>query len=106
MFAIIRTGGKQYKVAPGTTVKIEKLPENEGEEVVFDDVLLVSDGDNVQVGAPTVAGATVHGKVVEQGKRKKQVVFKMKPKKRYRVKKGHRQPYTEVEVEKIEIKKK
>lgn len=98
MFAIIRTGGKQYLVSPGQKLKIEKLPGKEGENFAFNEVLLVSDGERVSVGMPTVSGATVAAKLVSQGKHKKQVVFKMKPKKRYRVKRGHRQPFTEIEI--------
>lgn len=97
-FAVIRTGGKQYKVSPGQRIKIEKIPGDVGKTVAFNDVLLVVDGKNVSVGTPTVKGAKVAGKVLVQGKRPKQVIFKMKPKKRYRVKRGHRQFYTEVEI--------
>lgn len=104
LFAVIRTGGKQYRVSPGQKIKIEKLPDDVGKRVVFHDVLLVADGDAVSVGTPTVKGASVTAKVLAHGKREKQIVFKMRPKKRYRVKRGHRQPYTEAEIEKISIK--
>ena len=100
-FAVIRTGGKQYIVSPGMKLKIEKLPAEAGKTVTFDDVLLVSDDKTVSVGQPKVVGVSVTAKVLVQGKHDKQIIFKMRPKKRYRVKTGHRQPYTEVEIEKI-----
>lgn len=101
MYAVIETGGKQYKVCEGDVVFIEKLEAAEGESVTFDKVLVVADGDNVTVGAPAVAGATVTAKVEKQGKAKKIYVFKMKRKKNERKKKGHRQPFTKVTIEKI-----
>ena len=97
-FAVIETGGKQYKVAPGQKLKIEKLESKAGDSLAFDKVLLVADGDNVQVGAPYVAGAKVEGKVVKQGHHKTVIVFKYHSKTRYRKKKGHRQLFTEVEI--------
>ncbi|MEC9488137.1 MAG: 50S ribosomal protein L21 [Halanaerobium sp.] len=104
MYAIIETGGKQYKVEEGRFVKVEKLEAGEGEEVVFDRVLLVSDEENgVTIGKPTVEGARVTGKVLEQGKEKKIIVFKYKPKKRYSRKYGHRQPFTRVLIENIQV---
>jgi len=104
-FAIIKTGGKQYLVSPGEKIKIEKLEEKEGEEVIFDQVLLVKKGKKTEIGTPQVKKAQIKGKVLAQGKRKKVVVFKYQASKRYHVKKGHRQPFTEVEIEKIDIKK-
>ena len=101
MYAVIETGGKQYKVSEGDVIFIEKLEAAEGEAVTFDKVLVVADGENVKVGAPAVAGATVTAKVEKQGKAKKIYVFKMKRKKNYRRKKGHRQPFTKVTIEKI-----
>ena len=101
MYAIICTGGKQYKVSEGDVIFIEKLEAAEGDAVTFDKVLVVADGENVKVGAPAVEGATVTAKVEKQGKAKKIYVFKMKRKKNYRRKKGHRQPYTKVEITKI-----
>ena len=101
MYAIIETGGKQYKVSEGDVLFIEKLDVEAGDAVTFDKVLVVADGENVQIGAPTVAGATVSAKVEKNGKAKKIYVFKMKRKKNYRRKKGHRQPYTKVEITKI-----
>ena len=98
MYAIIETGGKQYKVAQGDVIYIEKLDVEEGAEVTFDKVLMAGEGDAVKVGAPTVEGATVVAKALKNGKGKKVVVFKMKRKKNERKKKGHRQPYTKVEI--------
>ena len=102
MYAIIETGGKQYKVSEGDVIFIEKLEAAEGETVTFDKVLVVADGDKVNVGAPAVDGASVTAKVEKQGKSKKIYVFKMKRKKNYRRKKGHRQPFTKVQITKIE----
>ena len=101
MYAIIETGGKQYKVSEGDVIFIEKLEAAEGETVTFDKVLVVADGDKVNVGAPAVDGASVTAKVEKQGKSKKIYVFKMKRKKNERKKKGHRQPFTKVEITKI-----
>jgi large subunit ribosomal protein L21 len=101
MYAIIKTGGKQYRVEEGLIIKIEKLSAEEGEEVEFDQVLAVSDDNGFKAGSPMVEGASVKGKVIEQGKNKKIVVFKYKPKIRYRKKTGHRQPYTKVLIEDI-----
>ena len=101
MYAVIETGGKQYKVSEGDVIFIEKLEAAEGEAVTLDKVLVVADGENVKVGAPAVEGATVTAKVEKQGKAKKIYVFKMKRKKNYRRKKGHRQPFTKVTIEKI-----
>ena len=98
MYAIIESCGKQYKVAEGDVVFFEKLDAEEGKKVTFDKVILVSEEGKVQVGAPYVKGAKVEGKVVSHGKGKKIIVFKMKAKKNYRRKQGHRQPYTKVEI--------
>lgn len=102
MHAIIETGGKQYKVSEGDTLFIEKLGVEAGESVVFDKVLAVLDGDKATFGAPLVAGAKVSASVVKNGKGKKIIVFKYKPKKGYRRRQGHRQPYTKVQIGKIE----
>ena len=102
MNAIIETGGKQYKVAEGDTLFIEKLPNEAGDNVTFDKVLAVIDGDKITVGTPVVEGAKVDASVVKNGKGKKVIVFKYKPKKGYRRKQGHRQPYTKVTIGKIE----
>ncbi|MFA6253679.1 MAG: 50S ribosomal protein L21 [Candidatus Paceibacterota bacterium] len=101
MFAIIETGGKQYKVAAGDSLKVEKLPKTDKGEVIFDKVLLVADGEKVQVGDPYLKGATVTAKFEEDGRAKKIVVIKYKAKSRYRIKTGHRQPFTKVKIEKI-----
>ena len=100
MFAILETGGKQYKVAVGDKIKVEKL-ELSDENVSFDNVLLVSDGENTSIGKPLVKGATVTGKLLKQARTRKIIVFKFHSKSRYRKKKGHRQPFTEVEITKI-----
>ena len=101
MYAIIVTGGKQYKVSEGDTLFVEKLNAEENDTVTFDTVLMAGEGDDVKVGAPTVQGATVEAKVLKNGKAKKIYVFKMKRKKNERTKKGHRQPFTKVEITKI-----
>lgn len=101
MYAIIKTGGKQYVVEEGKVISIEKLDVEEGAEVTFDEVLLVS-GDDVKIGQPNVAGAKVTGKVLEQGKKRKIRIFKYKAKSNYRRRQGHRQPFTKVKIEKIE----
>ena len=99
--AIIVTGGKQYRVAEGDTVYVEKLPVEEGETVTFDTVLAVVDGETAKFGAPALDGATVTAKVEKNGRGKKIRVYKMKPKKGYRRTQGHRQPYTKVQIEAI-----
>ena len=103
MKAVIVTGGKQYTVAEGDVLYIEKLNVEAEETVKFDQVLAVLDGENSKVGAPVVEGATVEAKVVKNGKAKKIVVFKYKAKKGEKSKKGHRQPYTKVEITKIAL---
>ncbi len=100
MYAIIETGGKQYKVSEGDVLFIEKLDVNEGETVKFDKVLAVA-GDGMVIGTPVVEGASVSATVLENGKAKKIIVFKYKPKKGSKTKQGHRQPYTKVKIEKI-----
>ncbi|WP_010270837.1 50S ribosomal protein L21 [Paenibacillus senegalensis] len=101
MYAIIETGGKQYKVQEGDVVFVEKLNLNEGDEVTFDRVLLVSGDKGTSIGSPVVEGATVTAKVEKQGKSRKIIVYKYKAKKNYRRKQGHRQPYTKVVIGKI-----
>lgn len=101
MYAIIVTGGKQYKVANGDVVFVEKLDAEENAEITFDKVLAVGSDDGITVGAPYVEGATVAGKVLKNGKGKKVTVFTYKPKKNEKRKKGHRQPYTKVEITEI-----
>lgn len=102
MYAIIETGGKQYRVQEGDVIFIEKLSAQEGETVRFDKVLLLGKEEGTVIGNPTVEGASVTGKVEKHGKGKKIIVFKFKPKKRYKRTKGHRQPFTKVRIEKIE----
>lgn len=100
-FAVIKTGGKQYLVRPGQKLKIEKLEAAEGGAISFDEVLLMADGDEAHIGTPYVAGARVEAKVLRQARAKKVIVFKYRPKARSRVKRGHRQHFTEVEIIKI-----
>ncbi|MGI6549963.1 MAG: 50S ribosomal protein L21 [Syntrophomonadales bacterium] len=101
MYAVIKTGGKQYRVQEGEVLKLEKLAADVGETVEFDQVLALKTEDELKVGTPYVEGATVQGTVLGQGKAKKIIVFKYKPKKNYRKKQGHRQPFTSVRIEKI-----
>ena len=101
-YAIIKTGGKQYKVAEGDVLFIEKLNNEAGDEIKFDKVLAVL-GDEPKFGAPVVDGAKVEGKVLKNGKSKKIVVFKYRPKKDSKSIRGHRQPYTKVQIEKISV---
>lgn len=100
MYAIIATGGKQYRVAEGDVIKVEKLGLEAGAEVTFDQVLAVNNGKLV-VGNPTVENATVTATVIEEGKNRKVIVYRYKPKTGYHKKNGHRQPYTKVKIEKI-----
>lgn len=102
MYAVIETGGKQYKVAEGDAIYVEKLDAPVGEQVVLDRVLLVSKDGDVVVGTPTVADAKVTAKVEDHSKGEKIIVLKYKPKKNYRKKTGHRQPFTKLVIEKIE----
>ncbi len=100
MYAIIATGGKQYKVSEGDIITIEKLGVDAGEKVTFDQVLAIG-GDSLKVGTPTVDGASVEASVLKEGRAKKVIVYKYKPKKGYHKKNGHRQPFTQVKIEKI-----
>ncbi|MGI5849094.1 MAG: 50S ribosomal protein L21 [Christensenellales bacterium] len=100
MYAIFETGGKQYKAQKGDIVFVEKLPQEPGKLISFD-ALVVSDGDDVKIGTPTVKGAKVRAKVLEHGKEKKVVIFKYKPKRNYRKKQGHRQPFTKIKITSI-----
>ena len=102
MYAVIKTGGKQYRVSEGDVLNVEKLAVEAGENVVFDKVLTVVNDGDVMIGKPVVEGAKVTAKVVEHGKAKKIFVFKYKAKSNYRKRQGHRQPYTKVEISKIE----
>ena len=103
MHAIIETGGKQFKVTEGDTLFIEKLPVEAGDNVTFDKVLAILDGDKATFGAPVVDGAKVEASVVKNGKGKKIRIFKYNPKKGYRKRQGHRQPYTKVTIGKISV---
>lgn len=103
MYAIIETGGKQYKVQEGDTLFIEKLNHAEGESVKFDRILAVSGTDGLEIGTPVVEGATVEGTVLENGKAKKVIIYKYKAKKDYKKKQGHRQPFTKIQIEKISL---
>jgi large subunit ribosomal protein L21 len=100
-FAVIETGGKQYKVSEGQKIKIEKLSGEKGAKVFFDKILLVSDGKDVKIGTPYLDNLKIEARVLKQGKDKKKIVFKYHSKTRYRKKKGHRQFFTEVEIIKI-----
>lgn len=102
MYAVIASGGKQYKVKEGQVLRVEKLPGEVGAEVAFDSVLMFADGETVKIGQPSLSDATVHGRIVAQGKDKKIIVFKYKRRKTYRRKQGHRQPFTAVQIDRIE----
>jgi len=102
MYAVVATGGKQYKVQEGDVLRVEKLTGDVGAQVAFNNILIFSDGENVKIGQPEVEGVAVHGQIVAQGKSKKILVFKYKRRKRYRRKQGHRQPFTAVRIDRIE----
>jgi large subunit ribosomal protein L21 len=98
MYAIIKTGGKQYRVSEGDTIRVEKIPGDVGSNVELDEVLMVGGTDDVSVGTPLVSGAKVTAEITAQDRAKKIIVFKMKRRKNYRRKQGHRQPYTELRI--------
>ena len=102
-YAVIQTGGKQYRVQEGDTIRVEALDGNDGESIEFDDVLMVSNKGKVKLGSPSVKGAKVTAEVVGQGKGKKIVIYKYKPKTRYRRKNGHRQLYTDLRITGISL---
>ncbi len=102
MFAIIETGGKQYKVQEGDVIFVEKLAGEENSTVVFDKIIALGDGSDIKVGAPYIDDAKVTANLIKSGKSAKIIVYKMKPKKNYRRKQGHRQPYTKVQITAIE----
>ncbi|HEX6134124.1 MAG TPA: 50S ribosomal protein L21 [Longimicrobiales bacterium] len=104
MYAIIRSGDKQFRAEPGMTIRVPSIEADVGQKVTFDEVLLASTDDGTQVGAPTVAGAKVTGEVVAHGKDRKVIIFKWKRRKNYRRKQGHRQKYTEVRIGEIRVK--
>jgi large subunit ribosomal protein L21 len=101
VYAIIKTGGKQYRISPGDVLRVERLPGERGDEVILDQVLLVTDGDAVQVGQPLVPNATVRTEILRQGKGKKVLIFKKKRRKNYRRKQGHRQMFTALQINEI-----
>jgi len=101
MYAIVRTGGKQYQVASGDQIRVEKLEGNVGDSLDLSDVLMVVDGEEVKIGQPALESAKVSVKIAEQGKAKKIIVFKKKRRKGYRLRKGHRQSYTALKIEEI-----
>ena len=101
MYAVIRTGGKQYKVAAGGKLKVETLTADVGSEIEINDVLMVADGDNIKIGAPIVAGAVVKATVLSHGRGEKVMIFKMRRRKHYRKTQGHRQNYTEIRIDGI-----
>ena len=103
MYAIVQTGGKQYKVKSGDTVRVERLDGDVGSKVTLDQILAAGEGDGLKYGAPFVSGATVTAKIVEQHRTRKVVVFKYKRRKGYRVKRGHRQHYTALRIEDIKV---
>jgi large subunit ribosomal protein L21 len=100
-FAVIKTGGKQYLVKPGDRIKIEKLPGEDKDRITFGEVLLIADKTSAAIGMPTVKGAAVEARIIRRGRARKIVVFRYHSKTRYRKKKGHRQPFTEVEITEI-----
>lgn len=101
MYAIIETGGKQYKVSEGDVIKVEKLNVEAGSNYVFNNILAIGNGSDIKIGAPAVDGTSVEASVIGNGKAKKVIVYKYKPKKTFHKKKGHRQPFTELKIEKI-----
>jgi len=102
MYAVVSSGGKQYKVHEGEILRVEKISGNIGDKVSFDKILMYSDGENVRIGRPVLDDVAVRGQIVEHGKNKKIIVFKYKRRKRYRRKQGHRQQYTAIKIENIE----
>ena len=101
MYAVVASGGKQYKVKKGEIFQVEKMPGEIGSSVSFDKVMMLADDDNVSIGTPLLADVAVNGHIVEQGKAKKIIVFKYKRRKRYRRKQGHRQQYTAIQIDSI-----
>ena len=103
MYAIIKTGGKQYRVQQGDTLQVEKLEGEEGSEIQFNDVLMYSDGEQIKLGEPVIENAMVKAHIINQGKKKKIIVFKYKRRKGYKRTRGHRQHYTAVKIDSIEV---
>jgi len=104
MYAVVKTGGKQYKIEEGEILRFEKIPGDVGSPVTFDQVLMFSDGEKVQIGQPTLENVAVEGRIIEQAKARKVIVFKYKRRKRYHRKHGHRQQYTAVQIDSIKAK--
>jgi len=102
VYAVIKTGGKQYKVSPGDVIRVEKIPGDPGQEIELSEVLLVGEGNEVKIGQPLVEGAKVIATIVEQGRSRKIIVFKKKRRKNYRRKRGHRQYYTDLQIKEIQ----
>jgi len=102
MYAVIKTGGQQFRVSPGQKLKIEQIPADIGQEITLDQVLSVGEGDTIKIGTPYVSGAVVKATVLAQGRHKKIKVFKMRRRKGYRRTQGHRQPYTELRIDAVE----
>ena len=98
MYAVIKTGGKQYRVAAGEKIKIEQIPADVGTEITIDQILMVGEGESVKIGAPLVAGASVSATVLSQGRHDKVRIFKMRRRKHYQKRQGHRQNYTELQI--------
>lgn len=103
MYAVIKTGGKQYRVTAGEKIKVEQIPADVGTEISLSEVLMVGEGDNVRIGTPFVTGAQVTAKVISQGRHPKVRIFKMRRRKHYRKTQGHRQNYTELEISGITL---
>lgn len=103
MHAVFQSGGKQYRVAPGDSVMVEKVPGNAGDSVTFDRIILTSDGEQVSIGKPYLDNAKVEGRITRQGKAKKVIAFKFKRRKGHRKKIGHRQQFTQVKIENIQV---
>ena len=101
MYAVIKTGGKQYRVAAGEKLKIEQIPADVGTEITLDQVLMVGEGESVKIGSPMLAGAKVTAKVIAQGRHPKVTIFKMRRRKHYQKHQGHRQNYTELKIDSI-----
>ena len=103
MYAVVSTGGKQYRIQEGDILRVEKIPGEVGTPITFENVLLYSDGEKISIGQPVLENISVNGHIVEQGKAKKIIVFKYKRRKRFRRKQGHRQQFTAVKIDKIEV---
>ena len=101
MYAVVKTGGKQYRVSPGDSIEVEKLPYQVGEQIELDQVLLVANGSDAEIGRPLIDGARVKATVTRQARGRKVIIFKYRPSKRYRRKKGHRQHYTRLRIDEI-----